>query len=119
MSHHKTACIAFFIRRKLFVINVDFFVSVMRFCKNCVAFHQLCQMNDTSKKCISCNVFDRFCDLYVFSIVIQRLHCEQMKLRKQMRDVRAIVIRENAKFVRLKQQLEHIENRKKKLISIE
>ena len=42
-----------------------------------------------------------------------------MKLRKQMRDARAAVARENAKLARLKQQLEHIENRKKELISTE
>ena len=42
-----------------------------------------------------------------------------MKLRKQVRDARAAVAREDAKLARLKQQLEHIENREEELISIE
>ena len=119
MSHHKTARIAPFIRRKSFVVNADPFASAMRFCKNCVASHQSCQMSDTSKKCMSCNASGRFCDLYVPSVVIQRLHRERMKLRKQVRDARAAVARENAKLARLKQQFEHIENREEELISTE
>ena len=103
MPHHKAARIAFFIRRKSFVANAGLFAPAMRFCKNCVASHQPCQMSDTSKKCIGCNASDRLCDLYVLSVVIQRLHRERIKLRKQMRDARAAVAREDAKLARLKQ----------------
>ena len=89
MSHHKTARIAPSARRKTFVINADPLASAMRFCKNCVAFHQSCQMSDTLEKCMGCNAFGRFCDLYVLSVVIQRLHRERMKLRKKMRAAQA------------------------------
>ena len=68
---------------------------------------------------MGCNASGRFCDLYVPSVVIQRLHRERMKLRKQVRDARAVVAREGAKLARLKQQLEHIEDREEELISIE
>lgn len=103
MLYHKTFCIALFACKKTFVINVNFFVSIMRFCKNCVASHQSCQINNTSKKCMKCNAFDRFCDLYVFFVVIQRLHRERIKLKKQIRDVQAIVTRKNKKLICLKQ----------------
>ena len=119
MPHHKTARIAPSIRRKSFVANAGPLAPAMRPCKNCVASHQPCQMSDTSEKCMGCNASGRSCDLYVPPVVIQRLHRERMKLRKQVRDARAAVAREGAKLARLEQQLEHIEDREEELISTE
>jgi hypothetical protein len=81
----------------------------MRPCRNCATSSKACCVSNDSKKCVKCVRSSRGCDLAISPTSIKRIHGEQMRLKKEVREARA-------KLSRLKKQLNFLENKKKEMI---
>jgi len=72
-------------------------------------FSKIYCVNDNFKKCVKCVRFNRDYNLTIFLASIKRIHKEQMRLKKEVRDA-------HAKLSRLKKQLDFLKNKKKEII---
>ena len=84
-------------------------VIAMRFCKRCFFSGIQCVMGDASEKCVACVNSRKSCDLAISSVKLRRIHKERIRLRNEVRTVRA-------KLNRLKEQLLRAENEKKEMM---
>ena len=82
----------------------------MRSCKRCFLLSKICTLDETSKKCSICVNFDRFYDFAISFVKIRRIHKERIRVRDIVRETKI-------KLHRFKQQLRHLKNDKKKMIS--
>ncbi len=60
----------------------------MRSCCNYTMSSKIYCVNNNSKKCVKCVRSSRDCNLTIFSTSIKRIHKKQMRLKKEVRDVR-------------------------------
>jgi len=109
MSSKKINIKNFFFRKKDLLDALSSMSLVMRSCRNCTMFSKTCCVNNNFEKCIKCVRSNRDCDLAIFLASIKRIHEEQMRLKKEVRDA-------HAKLNRLKKQLNFLKNKKKKMI---
>ena len=87
-------------------------VIAMRFCKRCSSSSTQCVMGDASEKCVACVNSGKPCDLAIPSAKLRRIHKERIRLRDEIRAVRA-------KLNRLKEQLLRAENKEEEMMFCE
>ncbi len=81
----------------------------MCFCRNCTISSKTCCINNNFKKCIKCVQSNRNYNLTISSILIKQIYKEQIRLKKEVRNV-------YTKLSRLKKQFNFLKNKKKEII---
>ncbi len=79
----------------------------MRFYRNCAISNKIYYVSNNFEKCVKCVQSSCNCNLTILSTSIKRIYKKQLRLKKEMREVRI-------KLSRLKRQLDFLENKKKK-----
>ncbi len=83
----------------------------MRFCYNCAISNKIYCVNNNFKKYVKCVQSSCNYNLTIFFVLIKRIYKERMRLKKEMRNMRA-------KLSQLIKQLNFLKNKKKKIIVI-
>ncbi len=89
MSSRKINARNFFSQKKDLFDALDSLFLTMRSCRNCTMFNKTYCVNNNSKKCVKCVRSSRDYNLTIFSTLIKRIHEEQMRLKKEVRDAHA------------------------------
>ena len=96
-------------RKDDFLSRTSHTVIAMRSCKCCSFSNTQCVMEDASEKCVACVNSEKSYDLAILSVKLRRIHKERIRLRDEIRAVRA-------KLNRLKEQLLRAENEKEEMM---
>ncbi len=96
-------------RKKDFFDALDSLCLAMRSCRNCAMSSKTCCVNDNFKKCMECVRLSRGYNLAISLASIKRIYEKRLRLKKEMREARA-------KLIRLKRQLDFLENKERKII---
>ena len=99
-------------RKNDFLSRTSHTVIAMRLCKRYFFSDIQCVMRDGSKKCVACVNSRKSCDLVISSVKLRHIHKERIRLRDEIRAVRA-------KLNRLKEQLLRTENEEEKMMFCE
>ena len=81
----------FFVRKFVFLIDINFIKLTMRFCKNCFCLKIFCCVNKNFEKCVACISYNYVCDLFIFSAILRRIHNKKKRIREKIRKIRVIL----------------------------
>ena len=88
MSSRKINIRNSFFRKKDLFDALELVSLAMRSCRNCAMSSKAYCVNDDSKKCVKCVRSNRNCNLKISLALINRIHVEQMRLKKEVRKAR-------------------------------
>ena len=84
----------------------------MRPCRSCSAGAKVCQVGEGSEKCVECIRLGKTCDLAISLTTLKKIYSKRVRLRKEVREMRT-------KLLRLKRQLEFVEDKEEELATTE
>ena len=84
----------------------------MRPCKRCASRNLTCLLGESSEKCIECVSSGKSCDLVIPPSKLRRVHKERIRVRNEVREVKA-------KLYRMETRLRDLENEEEGLVNSE
>ncbi len=89
MSLRKINTRNFFFRKKDFFDALNSISLAMRSCRNCTMSSKIYCVSNDFKKCVKCVRSSRDYNLTISSTLIKKIYKKRIRLKKEMRDVRA------------------------------
>jgi len=96
-------------RKKAFFDTLNFAYLAMRSCRNCAMSSKVYCVSDDFEKCVKCVRLSRNYDLAISFALIKQIYEKRLRLKKEMREA-------CAKLIRLKKQLNFLKDKEKEMI---